>query len=314
MKILAFINNRQEIDRTSLVYHLAWMYEDFGLNVVAADLDPQAGLTGMFLPESELNALWNGTGSRRTVFGALGPLLDGCGDVRPPHVEEISPGIGLLAGDASLSAGAFADRGKDDASRIAAGLRRVLHLAAETNAATLILADMGPNANLLNRAGLTAADHVVVPLAPDLRSLESLRILGPALRRRQRDEPPNLRVPTPRPSGNPLAGYVVTRQLVRLYLPLGARWIDRMPDAYREAVAGGKAPPGTKVGEDPCCLGTLSPFQLLMPMAEEARKPMFFLKPADGAVGGHAPAVAECYREYRNLARKLAKRCEIPMP
>lgn len=308
MKIVAFINNRQEIDRTSLVYHLAWMYEDLGLNVIAADLDPQAGLTGMFLPENELNALW--TGSRRTVFGALDPLLDGMDDVRPPHVEEISPGIGLLAGDASLSGGAFADRREDDASRIAAGLRRILHLAAETNAATLILADLGPNANLLNRAGLLAADHVVVPLSPDLRSLESLRILGPGLRRRQRDEPPNLRVPSS--SGNPLAGYVVTRQLVRLYLPLGARWIDRMPDAYREAVAGEKAPPGTKVGEDPCCLGALSPFQLLMPMAEEAGKPMFFLKPADGAVGGHAPAVAECYREYRGVARALAERCGMP--
>ena len=314
MKIVAFINNRQENDRTSLVYHLAWMYADLGLNVIAADLDPQAGLTGMFLPENELDALWNGNGPRRTVFGALGQLPDGSGDL--PHVEEISPGIGLLAGDVSLSVGAFADRRQDPdgacASRAAASLRRILHLAAGTNAATLILADMGPNASALNKAGLTAADHVVVPLAPDLRSLESLRILGPTLRRVQREkrrDPPGVRS-----SEDRLAGYVVTQQLLRLYQPPVTRWIDLVPDVYREAVAGENALSGMTVGKDPHCLAVLPPFQLLMPLADEARKPMFFLKPADGATGGYAPAVAECHREYRNLARALAKRCEIPIP
>jgi len=31
-----------------------------------------------------------------------------------------------------------------------------------------------------------------------------------------------------------------------------------------------------------------------MPLAQEARKPMFTLKAADGAVGGHAKAVQDC--------------------
>lgn len=34
-----------------LVYHLAWMYVDLGLPVVAADLDPQANLTSMFFDD-----------------------------------------------------------------------------------------------------------------------------------------------------------------------------------------------------------------------------------------------------------------------
>jgi Mrp family chromosome partitioning ATPase len=40
--IVAFFNNKGGVGKTSLVYHLAWMYSDLGFRVVAADLDPQA--------------------------------------------------------------------------------------------------------------------------------------------------------------------------------------------------------------------------------------------------------------------------------
>ena len=49
MKTIAFFNNEGGVGKTSLVYHLAWMYADLGLSVLAADLDPQANLTTMFL-------------------------------------------------------------------------------------------------------------------------------------------------------------------------------------------------------------------------------------------------------------------------
>jgi hypothetical protein len=46
-------------------------------------------------------------------------------------------------------------------------------------------------------------------------------------------------------------------------------------------------------------------FKSLMPMAQDARKPMFLLKPADGAIGGHATAVQDCYRQFQDLAQRL---------
>jgi hypothetical protein len=46
-----------------------------------------------------------------------------------------------------------------------------------------------------------------------------------------------------------------------------------------------------------------------MPLAQEARKPMFFLKPADGAIGGHTAAVQACYRDFRDLAEGIATHC-----
>ena len=51
-----------------------------------------------------------------------------------------------------------------------------------------------------------------------------------------------------------------------------------------------------------------------MPLAMEARKPMFFLKPADGAIGAHTYAVQECYKDFKRLAEKLAKRCKVSLP
>ena len=62
--------------------------------------------------------------------------------------------------------------------------------------------------------------------------------------------------------------------------------IERFPAAYREAMS---LPEDAVVGtaDDPYCLAMLKHYRSLMPMAMEARKPMFFLKPADGAIGAH---------------------------
>ena len=58
MNTIAFFNNKGGVGKTSLVYHLAWMYAELGLSVIAADLDPQANLTSMFIDEDQLATLW----------------------------------------------------------------------------------------------------------------------------------------------------------------------------------------------------------------------------------------------------------------
>ena len=49
-------------------------------------------------------------------------------------------------------------------------------------------------------------------------------------------------------------------------------------------------------------------------MAREARKPMFALKPAHGAIGGHAAAVQDSHRATRELAERIADACHFPIP
>lgn len=329
MKTIAFFNNKGGVGKTSLVYHLAWMFADLGLSVIAADLDPQANLTSMFLDDDRLEELWHGGFPRQTVFGALQPLLEGTGDVVRPHLEEPAPGLGLLVGDLALSSAEdelssqwpdCLDR-KPRAFRVISALWRVLRLASAETKAALVLVDVGPNLGAFNRAALVATDFVVVPLAPDLYSLQGLRNLGPALRR-WRDEWKERRVrnpatdlPMPEGAMRP-AGYVVMQHAVRLDRPVKAyaRWMQRIPNAYREAVLAESPQAGVAIENDPHCLATLKHYRSLMPLAQEAHKPMFALKPADGAIGGHAKAVQDCYVDFRALARSIARACGVALP
>jgi hypothetical protein len=48
-----------------------------------------------------------------------------------------------------------------------------------------------------------------------------------------------------------------------------------------------------------------------MPLAQEARKPMFHLKPADGAIGAHVEAVRSVRRDFERLARIVGKRVAL---
>ena len=331
MKTIAFFNNKGGVGKTSLVYHLAWMYADLGLNVVAADLDPQANLTSMFLEDERLEAIWTDGGHKQTIYGAFQPLLEGTGDVAAPHVEDVSPGLSLVAGDLTLSAAEDKLSGqwpdcldrKPRAFRVLSGMWRILMAAGKDVGADLVLIDVGPNLGALNRAALVAARHVVIPLAPDLYSLQGLRNLGPTLRRWQSEwkerleRRPDGLADLPMPGGEMQpAGYVVLQHAVRLDRPVKAygRWMARIPQEYRRSVLDETDSGTATIDTDPYRIATLKHYRSLMPLAQEARKPMFSLKPADGAIGGHMAAVQDCYRDFRDLAKRIADRCGIAIP
>ena len=327
MKTIAVFNNKGGVGKTSLVYHLAWMYANLDYDVVVADLDPQANLTTMFLSDEDLEALWE---TSKTIHAAMEPLLAGRGDVTRPHLVTPTVGIGLVAGDMRLSSAEdelssqWPDclDGKERAFRVLSAIWRALRLAAEEARADFVLVDVGPNLGALNRAALVAADHVVVPVAPDLYSLQGLRNLGPTLHQwrkewqERRTRSPVEELPIPGGAMKPV-GYVVLQHAVRLDRPVQAygRWMARIPAAYRESVLREAPAPRTVAAtDDGNCLATLKHFRSLMPLAQEARKPMFALKPADGAIGGQTRAVSDCYDDFRALARAIAQRCDIPAP
>jgi chromosome partitioning protein len=108
------------------------------------------------------------------------------------------------------------------------------------------------------------------------------------------------------------AGYVVLQHAVRLDRPVRAygKWLERIPAVYREAVLNEEPPVVDLNGsEDANCLATLRNYCSLMPMAQDARKPMFDLRAADGAIGSHAQLVQICSTEFETLARIIADNC-----
>lgn len=322
MKTVAFFDNKGGVGKTSLMYHLAWMYALLDQNVVAVDLDPQANLTSMFIEDDLLEHLWERE-DRRTIYGSLKPLLEGTGDIGSPYLEHVFPGLGLLVGDLKLAAveeemarmwSDCLDR-KPRAFRIASAFGRISSRAATEIASDLVLVDVGPNLGALNRAALVTADYVVFPLAPDLHSLQGLRNLGPVLGdwreqwAERRDRNPLDSLESPQGSMHPI-GYVVMQHALRFDRPIHAyaRWMNRIPGVYAQAVTNHPLPQGMTVAHDPNCLAILKHFRSLLPMAQEARKPMFLLKPADGAIGGHTRAVQGCFRDFRRLALTIMDR------
>lgn len=323
--VLTFFNNKGGVGKTSLVYHLAWMFSEMGKRVVAVDLDPQANLTSAFLPEETLEELWDSAEESpqgTTIFQCVKPLTE-VGDILEPITKRITDKLHLVPGDLGLAG--FEDHLSQEwpgsmgsgtlyrPFRILTAFWQLAQLAAKAHTADLILADVGPNLGAINRSVLIGSNHVVIPLAADLFSLQGLRNLGPTLRSWRADWKkrianwPSPAFPLPLGEMKP-AGYIVQQHTERLSRPVKAynKWAARIPALYREKVLGEVTPNGIPTIEtDPHCLARLKHYRSLIPMAQEVRRPIFHLTAADGAIGSHSYAVGESRKHFRLLAEAI---------
>lgn len=187
-------------------------------------------------------------------------------------------------------------------------------MAAQAHHADLILADVGPNLGVINRSALIGSDHVVIPLAADLYSLQGLRNLGPTLRNWRHDwqkrvdnwSHPTFELPaeTMKPEG-----YIVQQHAERLSRPVKAyeKWAARIPAVYRSSVLG-VPEKNILLSNDSHCLARLKHYRSLVPLTQEVRKPIFHLTSAEGAIGGHSSAVIQAWNDFHALAEKILKR------
>ena len=327
--VLTFFNNKGGVGKTSLVYHLSWMLSELGYSVVAVDIDAQANLTAAFLNEDELEELWEKKSGPETIYRVIEPLTR-VGDLLKPGLKEISRQLHLVPGDVALAT--FEDilseawpNSMGDASlyrpyRIITAFWQIAQMAARQAEADLVIVDVGPNLGAINRSALIASDYVAIPLGADLFSLQGLKNLGPTLhswrnrwkKRLDNWHSPDFELPLGRMK--PL-GYIVQQYGVRLSRPVRAydKWVNRMPAVYHERVLK-ESTAAAKPSEDPQCLATLKHYRSLAPMAQEVRKPIFKLTPADGAIGSHAQAVADARKDYRQLAKRLLEGMKMPAP
>jgi cellulose biosynthesis protein BcsQ len=326
MNKVAFFNNKGGVGKTTLVYHLAHMMADQGVRVVMIDLDPQSNLTAMSISEERLTEMWPDEADHpESVLGCIRPILRGLGDIREPHLELLADGLALVAGDIALSL--YEDKlsdswpralDRDEAAwRALTAFHRLAVKAGESHRAELVLFDVGPNLGAINRAAMVASDLVVTPLAPDLYSMQGLRNLGPTLTEWRRgwrdrlDRMPEMDLDVPTGQMAPM-GYVVMQAGMRLSRPVRAyeTWVRKMPGEYHRSVLGdGAAPPRTE--DDPWCLGVMRRYQSLMPLAQDAQKPMFHLRPGDGAIGAHQDAVRRCREDFAQLSAAILARAGV---
>jgi chromosome partitioning protein len=330
---LTFFNNKGGVGKTTLVYHLSWMFSELGVKTLVVDCDPQANLTAAFIKDEDLlERLWDQPRDAlaTTIFGAVHPLLE-TGDIVEPTTCQVNPHLRLLPGDLRLSTfedalsnewtQALSDNTNRRAMLILSAFWRVSQRAAQSMNAKLIIFDVGPNLGAINRSVLIGTDHVVVPLAADMFSLQGLRNLGPSLtkwragwkERCSRLNSNPLAQPIPNGETQP-AGYVAMQHQERLSRPVKAysAWLERMPVEYRTSLSLPKSDTAFgNIKDDPECLALLRHYKSLIPMAQEARKPVFLLKSADGAIGSHAASVNQAYSDFEMLAKNILKRIAI---
>lgn len=285
---IVFFNNKGGVGKTTLVYHLAWTFAALGVRTLAVDLDPQSDLTSMFLSGTGLWEIWNNDNSPATISGCLKPLMDGKGSVAVPDIKLIGDHLYLLSGNLNLSI--YEDKLAEHwnkcsdhdalAFRITESINDVIELAVQQSNAELILIDVGSNFGAINRSVLIAADYIISPLSIDLQWLKSIKNLKQKLKEwedgwAERLEGRPASLPPVIQAKMESLGYVIIQHDIRDLIPI-------------------------KV------LARMRHYSSLLPMARAARKPMFRLTSADGAIGAHQSAVKMCGEEFSALAIKIA--------
>jgi hypothetical protein len=106
-------------------------------------------------------------------------------------------------------------------------------------------------------------------------------------------------------------GYVIQQHGVRLNRPTAAfdRWVRRIPEEYSRSVLGEADALLAVLPElDSNRIATVKHYRSLIPLAQDARKPIFKLTSADGAIGAHQTAAREAYSDFKELTEEILDR------
>ena len=174
-KILAVVNQKGGVGKTTTAVNLTASLHDLGLKVLLVDFDPQANATSGLgvdkrrIKQSVYDVVINGT----DIVPAI--IKTPYGDVLPSHPDLAGAGVELI--------------GMSNANyQLAEVLKNV------KDQYDLILIDCPPSLELLTLNGLCAADGILVPVQCEYFALEGLSDLMSTLRAVKRKLNPKLEI------------------------------------------------------------------------------------------------------------------------
>jgi cellulose biosynthesis protein BcsQ len=320
VKKVAFFNNKGGVGKTTFALHIGYMLEKIGKKILFIDLDPQCNLTAHILNHDHIDRIWSE--GKESIYSAVEPIISGSGDYRYfPPTQIRGRNIWLYAGDLLLSdyEGLLSEAwtqvlaGQERGYRSSSAITRLVNKASEIFNIDYTIFDVGPNFGALNRAVLLDCDNIFVPRVPDLFSLRGsqnlgrvlagwIRLYSDALQRSGKMSFDVLR-------GEPkFSGYILQQfdNYRKRKTKAWDRWGKQVPDYIQEYVI---KPLGEKhvLELENYLLGEFKNYHSLIPMAQDAQKPIYELTSQDGVVGAHHEYVDRCEKEFQVLANCFVK-------
>ncbi len=316
MKIFSIFNNKGGVGKTTYLYHITHYLAEKGYKTLVLDLDSQANFTSYALSDQQIESQWENGNS---IWRVVEPLTRGTGDFAKVIPYEVRDHLFLTLGDLSL--GFFEDflgdtwtsakGGQELAIRTQSAIFRYILWATEQIDADIAFIDLGPNLGALNRCSLTASDYFIVPIAPDLFSLKGIENLGNKLALWKREwkqcadawntaeSDEELRIP----SGDPIfAGYVLQQHNVRSTSKDGmTKGWSIYNSQIEEAVKRLLAEKLELTHQSQWELGKIPNLDSLVPYSQNARKPIYECKSADGLRGEHITKARDSKKLYDEI-------------
>ncbi len=299
-----------------------------GKRILFVDADPQCNLTSWVCSEEIIEAAWRKEEGKTTysIFDSIAPIVSGAGDytaIEPYKVP--NKNIWIYIGDLMLSdfetelSSAWTQvlAAQERGFRVTSAIYRLVNDFANKNNIDYVLIDIGPNLGVLNRAMLLSCDNYVIPMVPDMFSLRGTQNIGRVFAgwiidyklslKRAGDFSFDVAPGQPQFSGYILQQFNKYRsRIVKAF----ENWQSQIPETIKQYVI------------FPLSTPTLAPYNLiqhrsnyqlaefknynsLVPMAQNALKPIFDLTAADGIVGGHMQYVRSCDEEFNLICEEF---------
>lgn len=323
MKSIAFFNNKGGVGKTTLVTNLAgYLALEMNKKVLIIDADPQCNATQAMFSDQFIDKRY-ASKSNFTIYKVVQPLAAGKGYSASLDVERSQRfGVDVIVGDPrlALSEDVLARDWSTAVSGDTRGLRTTLlfcELLGRCKDYDYVFFDVSPSLGSINRAVLVACDYFVSPMSVDIFSLRALENISAALESWSRqlsrglednDEPEDLPIKSYdwrlRFAGYVSQQYIAKKDSEGKARPVAAyeRISKRIPGLIDEYFIGDQSSPLDIKDYD---LGSVPTLHSIIPMAQNARAPVFAIGSRDGVVGAHFLKVKELKTTFDGIARRL---------
>lgn len=322
---IAMFNNKGGVGKTTLLCNLAsYLAKESAKKVLVIDADPQCNSTTYVLDEESFLDVYCDDPKLFTISDIIPPLKRGRGFIESfsPIIStgfgfDIIPGNPMLATWEDFLSSDWGDVAKAEIRGIRTNML-FIHFLSLCDGYDYVFFDMGPSLGAINRSILLACDYFITPMSSDIFSLLALENIGASIDKWRTDFNSAIarvksedleEVAKLKCSCNiKFLGYVEqqyitktdngTKRAVRAYEKI----LKQIPMAMKEKVV--EPINSDRFDSVEYKLGAIPNYYSLIPMSQNAHKPLFLLQNIDGVVGAHYQKV----NEFKELMNKITSR------